>query len=75
MRSFHGLVPAFIAALSLAVTGILAQSEEQVYFGIQSLDDAASELRFNISLITNDTFSTASRVGVHQEAALSCASS
>ena len=75
MRFFHGLVPAFVAALSLAVTGILAQSEEQVYFGIQYLVDAASELRFNVSLITNDTFSTTSRVGVHQEAALSYASS
>ena len=69
------MLTAFVAALTLSVTGILAQSEEQVYSEIEQLIHTSAELQFNVSLITNDTFSTTSRVGVHQEAALSCASS
>ena len=65
MRFFHGLVLAFLATLSLSVTETLAQSEEQVYLEILHLSDAATELRFSISQITDSDFPAAIEVGVY----------
>ena len=75
MRFFHTLIPALGAALSLGVTGTLAQFEEQVYSGIEHLSDASAELQFNVSQITNDTFSTTGTVRIYLVATLSWVSS
>ena len=70
MRFFHTLIPALGAALSLGVTGTLAQFEEQVYSGIEHLNDASTELQYNVSLITNETFATTNAVCIHSAAAM-----
>lgn len=71
MRFFHTMLTAFVAALTLSVTGILAQSEEQVYSEIEQLIHTSAELQFNVSQITNDTFSTTGTVRIYLVATLS----
>ena len=64
------MLTAFVAALTLSVTGILAQSEEQVYSEIEQLIHTSAELQFNVSQITNDTISADGQVRRYLAAAL-----
>ena len=66
------MLPAFVAVLSLSVTGTLAlnDTELQVFQGIVSLIDASTAVQFRVSLITNDTISADGQVRRYLAAAL-----
>ena len=56
MKFFSKVVPALAAAVFLSVTGILAQSEDQVFDGILSLVDTSTEVQYALSGITEGNF-------------------
>ena len=69
MRFFHAIVPAFVAALSLGVTGQLALTEKQVYAGIEHLAYNTAQLESMGLEIPNDDYAVMSEVGVYPAAA------
>ena len=70
MRFFNKVVPALVAAVFLGVTGILAQSEDQVFDGILSLVDTSTEVQYALSGITEDNFPSTGTVCRYTAAAL-----
>ena len=69
MRFFHTIIPAFVAALSLGVTGQLTLTENQVYEGIEHLLYTTAQLQSMGFEIPNDDYATMSEVGVYPAAA------